>query len=167
MILDWYEKQLETLWRRIQFWFLTRLYPELRRIPDEKHRGWILWYSGGTQCGSGWKRHARLVFLIAIAPLFVIGLCAALLAMTGNHSGWTWVCIIVGGWLAGVIAGMTVLETARRGKAERTNYRAMRIFGYDVCMTCGYDMRGHASANHAARRCPECGEAVPPLQQAA
>ncbi len=61
-----------------------------------------------------------------------------------------------------VFAGIWVILTGLRWmSARRATFEALREMGYDVCLKCGYWLRG---LGDEVKRCPECGwrrEATP------
>ncbi len=54
-----------------------------------------------------------------------------------------------------VVAGIWVILTGLRWlSARRATFAALREMGYDVCLKCGYWLRG---LGDEVKRCPECG----------
>ncbi len=54
-----------------------------------------------------------------------------------------------------VFAGIWVILTGLRWmSARRATFEALREMGYDVCLKCGYWLRG---LGDEVKRCPECG----------
>ena len=53
------------------------------------------------------------------------------------------------------VAGIWVILTVLRWRfARRATFAALREIGYDVCLNCGYWLRG---LGDEVERCPECG----------
>ena len=54
-----------------------------------------------------------------------------------------------------IVAGIWVILTALRWRFARgATFAALREMGYDVCLSCGYWLRG---LGDEVKRCPECG----------
>lgn len=91
----------------------------------------------------------------------------------GDVGGWVATLIGGGGWVhklfrAGApfalfvicfVAGGAVLQRARFAPCA---YRATRRHGYDVCVRCGYWLRG---LDDDTKHCPECGSAREPVPE--
>jgi hypothetical protein len=165
-MLEWYEKQIDRIAQRIGFALIKRIYPELTRIDEESHRKWALWYS--IHNASAWKRWRGWIalFIIGLIPLTIIvaGIVRCANGRAAQNSEIGCLALLAGAWLAGLIFTAALIELRRRPSAQSQHYRTLRIFGFDVCPRCGYDMAGHPCPNvTTVRTCPECGSRTPPL----
>lgn len=111
-----------------------------------------------------WRRfwgYSLVVIAMPFGLAFVYGRPAVLdwLGLTGQTSAHTWAFAVV-----------SLLVWPYSAWAYRTLYikpvrRAMRDHGYDLCVGCGYELRG---LGDKLERCPECGswrEAMPKPKQ--
>lgn len=159
-MLDWYEKNVERLLRRMHSRLAVRLHPDLNRIHRDDHRNWALWFS--MELVPAWKRRTLAALPLILGPcLVVVGVACEVDWRRMTPLGW--MCVLAPSWMIGLAAGGVVFELARRRAIRARVFRAMRIFGFDVCPTCGYDMRGHRDIQNHQRTCPECGHAVSTL----
>ncbi len=107
-----------------------------------------------------WRRYwgySVVVIAVPIGLAYRFGIPAALgwLGLSGQTSAHTWAFAVV-----------SLLVWPYSAWAYRTLYikpvrRAMRDHGYDLCVACGYELRG---LGDTVERCPECGswrEAMP------
>ncbi len=107
-----------------------------------------------------WRRfwgYSLVVIAVPIGLAYRFGIPAALdwPGLTGQTSAHTWAFAVV-----------SLLVWPYSAWAYRTLYikpvrRAMRDHGYDLCVACGYELRG---LGDKVERCPECGswrEAMP------
>ncbi len=163
-MLERIEIAIDKIIDRARYRLLSRIRPELGRLSDEKDQHWAVWFGYAT--APLWERTAVSVVIFALGPIIATITLFALSAEVrwiSTDASWPFLLLIgppVGFFLAAVgVAMMGGSEYARR------YYRAMRIFGDDVCPGCGYDMAGHELAGVRMRTCPECGGGVPPLKK--
>ena len=107
-----------------------------------------------------WRRfwgYSVVVIAVPFGLAFVYGIPAVLdwLGLSGRRSAQSWAFAI-----------LSFLSWPYSAWVYRTLYvkpvrRVMRDHGYDLCIACGYDLRG---LGDKVERCPECGswrEAMP------
>jgi hypothetical protein len=75
-----------------------------------------------------------------------------------------WVLLFIAGWIGGFLVTAAIIELLRDRSLRSRYFMAMRIFGHDVCLGCGYEMTGHHGDPWLPRTCPECGAAVAPFE---
>ena len=100
-----------------------------------------------------WRRfwgYSLVVMAVPFGLVFAFGIPAVLdwLGLTRRTPAHTW-----------AFAGVSLLTWPYCAWAYRTLYikpirRAMRDHGYDLCVSCGYELRG---LGYDVKRCPECG----------
>ena len=109
-----------------------------------------------------WRRfwgYSLVVIAVPIGFAYRFGIPAALdwLGLTGQTSAHTWAFAVV-----------SLLVWPYSAWAYRALYikpvrRAMRDHGYDLCIGCGYELRG---LSDDVERCPECGSPREPMPKA-
>lgn len=138
----WIERSYKRLLRipREILW----LYPELRRVDDDRVRGSIL-----RSVPTGHERVAEVLSLLVFLTLVAIS----------AFQRW-WVVLFVAMPLAGV-GPQLIANGFGRARTRRAIRMELARRGIPVCVQCGYDIRGLPE-----NRCPECGEAFDPISQA-
>ncbi len=122
-----------------------------RRQRKKIHRdAWKLW----------WANKRNIAMYLALPAFYLLAVFFA-----SDVGGWLASSIGVGGridrlfrasapvllFVLCLVAGGAILQRYRFAPCV---YRAMREHGYDICVKCGYWLRGLPDDSH---RCPECG----------
>ena len=161
MWLESIEKAIERATRKLHFRVVSRMHPELTRL-DEDDRLWATWYAADE--APAWQRWLARGVQGVLGPATGVVLAFVLVRTLGLGTRWTWPIVLVAGAAVGYTLSATVIESFRQRSVRRRHFAAMRIFGLDVCPSCGYDMTGHPHAPYQPRTCPECGGTVPPAR---
>jgi len=159
-MLDWFESRLAKRIDQVRFWMIVRAHPQVRRLDDPKDREWALWYA--TSESTLWARLGQIALMLVVGPSALIIFVLMGLDFLRFRVGSAWPLVLLGVWLVGAAATAAAVESRRGREAGRRCFLAMRVFGYDVCASCGYDMSGHIDDGTSCRTCPECGRRVPP-----
>ena len=162
-VIEKAESIIEGIVWRAQFSIISRMYPELARLTDEKDKRWAVWI--GQENTPRWQRLFMPIAIFVIGPL----LSTSLLFFIAGEVRWlslkrVWPMLLVIGIVGGIVVAGLLMEFVRGKTLARRYFAAMRIFEHDVCAECGYDMTGHPCNSNDLRQCPECGCHVPPLK---
>jgi len=94
-------------------------------------------------------------FILSLV-LLVIAPTVALFMLVDPH-----LVVVAPAWL--IVGGYVVLAHGMRTLAGPAVWRALRERGYDVCLNCGYWLRGLPEDEDC---CPECGAKRQPMPEA-
>lgn len=128
---------------------LLRLYPELRLLNDGELGKRLL--AQAKSYGAMWVWVVVSSGLAALACHLVINLLEVNLGVAVRH---LWRDLILAVMM---VAAVLAVQYWTRTTVRRRLRRTLRDLGYEICVNCGYDMRGLPE-----NRCPECGEAGDP-----
>jgi hypothetical protein len=107
------------------------------------------------------RRNNFVLYLAVIIPLnLILNLVPALIReLTGRSAYWHWP-MAIGIYVICAVAAIALLQRWRFAPLVRV---IVREHGYDVCIKCGYWLRG---LDARVDRCPECGAKREPIQNA-
>ncbi len=128
---------------------ISRLFPELERLPTKKARR-EAWSIATHTVGTSWRYWAAIAGVVA--PSVVIQFSLRRLGIPMAWRGMArWLVVAVT-----VVASWAILLAFRK-TIRRVLWRVLRDHGIPCCTSCGYDLTGNVSGI-----CPECGEALRP-----
>ncbi len=139
-------------------WRLDRhLMPELSHFPDKasEQSARIL---AEKHCYRGWRRVIPYVMMIIMGP--TTGFIAVNLAIrvTGILNELIFL-VVIAGLTGGVTVALLLCDLFVLNERRRFLRSELSRLGRPICDSCGYDLRGHATAavSQTMPRCPECG----------
>ncbi|MHC5022559.1 MAG: hypothetical protein ACYTGG_01430 [Planctomycetota bacterium] len=120
---------------------------ELSLTREEKRqvnkRAWKIWFQ---------RRSNVAVYVAVLVPLNVLLNVVPwiLRELTGRNEHWHWP-LALAVYMVLLIVAVAFLQRYRFGPSVR---RAVRELGYDICLRCGYWLKG---LDESIEMCPECG----------
>ena len=96
-------------------------------------------------------RRGRLLFLLAVVPVLVAPVLLLTLLVSWTDSNHGLLLLLLFLWLPGSWIWCCLVS----GVVGRSEYiHRLRLEGFDVCLKCGYWLKG---LSEDVKQCPECG----------
>ena len=128
---------------------ISKLFPELERLPTKKARREAL-YAAKSTVNLSWRYWAAITGVVVASAVIQFSLPRLAIPMTWR------------GTVRGVVAVVTVIACwslilGFRKTIRRVLWRVLMDKGLPCCLSCGYDLRMLPTDPECMTICPECG----------